>query len=133
MIQITLRMLSLVTLCLCIVPELHADAGRGRHQQLYAVPVKGKVTIDGKLDDWDLYGQIWVYVVSETAEMQSAKLAMMYDQDALYISGVVRDSSPMMNRHDPNVDPERAWDADVCQVFLNLDPSMGYPVTISKE
>ncbi len=26
---------------------------------------------------------------------------MMYDADALYLSGEVRDLSPMMNRHDP--------------------------------
>ena len=108
-----------------------ADTGLGRHKKAYAVPVPGKVAIDGKLDDWDLSGQIFMYVVSETSEMQSARCALMFDAEALYISGVVRDPSPMMNRHDPNVDPDRAWDADVCQIFLSLDPALGYPINKS--
>ena len=97
---------------------------------MYVVPAPKKVTIDGKLDDWDLSGQITMYVVSETSDMQSAKFAMMYDKDALYLSAVVRDPTPMMNRHDPQVDADRAWDADACQFRLTLDPKMGYPVNI---
>lgn len=63
--------------------------------------------------------------------MQSDRTAMMYDEKALYVSGSVRDTSPMMNRHDPKTDPERAWDADVCQIFFSLDPDDGYPVSYS--
>lgn len=107
------------------------DVGLGRHKKIYAVPVPGKVVIDGKLDDWDLSGQIFMYVVSETSEMQSAKFAIMYDEDALYLSGVVKDPSPMMNKHDPNVDPDKAWDADVCQIFMSIDPTAGYPINKS--
>ena len=116
----------LVTAC-----SVQADVGRGRHKKVYAVPAPAKVVVDGKLDDWDLSGQVWIYVVSETADMQSAKYALMYDKDAVYMSGVVRDPSPMMNRHDPNVDPDKAWDADVCQIFMSLDPALGYPVNKS--
>ncbi|HRT96436.1 MAG TPA: hypothetical protein P5532_18585, partial [Planctomycetota bacterium] len=119
------------TVCLALLATsltALADTGLGRHKKAYAVPVPGKVVIDGKLDDWDLSGQIFMYVVSETSEMQSARCALMYDAEALYISGVVRDPSPMMNRHDPNVDPDKAWDADVCQIFLSLDPALGYPI-----
>ncbi len=107
------------------------DAGLARHQKVYAVPVPGKVVIDGKLDDWDLSGQIFQYVTSENSAMQSARFALMYDKDALYISGVLRDPHPMMNRHDPNIDPDKAWDADVCQIFLPLDPALGYPLNKS--
>ncbi|HUU95292.1 MAG TPA: hypothetical protein VM487_06110, partial [Phycisphaerae bacterium] len=102
--------------------------GRGLHKKIYAVPAPGKIRIDGKLDDWDLSGQLFMYVVQETSEMQSARFAMMYDDDALYLSGIVRDPSPMMNRHDPTVDPEKAWDADVCQIYMCLDPALGYPL-----
>ena len=107
-------------------------SGRGRHKKLYAVPVPGKVTIDAKLDDWDLSGQILSYVVPETQDMQSARTAMMYDAEALYVSGMVRDTSPMMNRHDPKTDPQKAWDADVCQLFFSLDPDMGHPIAFTK-
>ena len=78
-----------------------AETGLGRHKQLYAVPAPGHVTIDGKLDDWDLSGQIEMFTISETKEVQSAKFAVMYDRENLYLCGVVRDPSPMMNRQDP--------------------------------
>ena len=110
---------------------LAADNGRGLHKKIYLVPTPGKVVIDAKLGDWDLSGQLFMYVVQETSEMQSARFAMMYDANALYVSGVVRDPSPMMNRHDPNVDPDKAWDADVCQIYLCTDPALGYPVNAS--
>jgi hypothetical protein len=123
------RVIALVS-CLLVVAAGAAlgDTGLGRHKKVYAVPVPAKVAIDGRLDDWDLSGQIFMYVVSETSEMQSARVALMYDAEALYLSGVVRDPTPMMNRHDPAVDPDRAWDADVCQIFLSLDPALGYPI-----
>lgn len=118
----------LVAANLLLATFAYADNGRGRHQKLYATPVPGKVKIDGKLEDWDLSGQILICVVDETSEMQSARFAMMYDKKALYVSAVVRDPSPLMNRHDPKVEPDRAWDADACQIYLCTDPSMGYPI-----
>ncbi len=60
--------------------------------------------------------------------MQNAKIAMMYDKDALYISGVVRDTSPMLNRHAPEVEGNFCWDADAFQLRLVIDPDLGYPV-----
>lgn len=102
-----------------------------RHSKLYVVPAPGKVLIDGKLDDWDLSGQLFIYVVPETSQMQSAKFAAMYDRGALYLSAIVKDTTPMMNRHDPFVEPDRGWDADSCQFRIVLDPSIGYPVISS--
>lgn len=52
-------------------------SGRGLHKKIYAVPAPGKVKIDGKLDDWDLSGQLLMYVMQETSEMQSALSALM--------------------------------------------------------
>ena len=94
------------------------------------MPTPGKVVVDGKLDDWDLSGQLLMYVAQETVETQCARFAVMYDQDALYLSGVVRDPTPMMNRHDPAVEGDRGWDADSCQYRMTLDPGMGYPIEI---
>ena len=111
----------------CSVPTLRADSGLGRHKKMYAVPAPGKVTIDGKLDDWDLSAQIHMYVVSETADTQGARFALMYDKDALYISGVMRDNTPMMNRHNPVANGDWGWDADVCQFRMVLDAKQGYP------
>ncbi len=105
-----------------------ADQGRGRHRQLYVVPAPGPVTIDGRLDEWDLSGQIEMFVLEATRSTQSAKFAVMHDDQALYIGGEVRDPSPMMNRHDPKVRPHRAWDADACQFRLLINPEAEYPV-----
>ncbi len=123
-----LRLLCFLLL-FALLPAL-ADTGLARHKKIYAVPAPGTVKIDGKFDDWDLSAQIYMYVVSETADMQSARFAMMYDKDALYVGAVVRDRTPMMNRHDPAVDPMWAWDGDSCQFRLTLDPAMGYPINI---
>jgi len=90
-----------IVACLVSFTPCHAETGLARHKQLYAVPSPGPVVIDGKLDDWDLSGQIDMFVVAESKETQSARFAAMYDQEALYLSGVVRDTSPMMNRQDP--------------------------------
>lgn len=109
-----------------------ADTGLARHKKVYAVPAPGKVKIDGNLGDWDLSGQVFMYVVSETSEMQSARFALMYNADALYLSAVVRDPTPLANRHDPKVDPDKGWDADSCQFRIVLDPKQGYPVNQSQ-
>jgi hypothetical protein len=111
--------------------QVVADTGLGRHKQLYVVPAPPKVVIDGQLDDWDLSGQIEMYVVSETKEMQSAKFAVMYDAEAVYLSGVVRDTTPLMNRQEPQANGSRGWDADACQFRLSLDPAQPYPLTAS--
>ena len=63
--------------------------------------------------------------------MQSARFALMYDEQALYLSAVVRDTSPMMNRHDPWVDGHKAWNADACQLRMVLDPKQGFPINQS--
>jgi len=105
-----------------------SDNGRGLHKQLYVVPAPGKVAVDGRLDEWDLSGMIEMFVVQATRATQSAKFAAMYDPEALYLGAEVNDPNPMMNMHDPSVNPERGWDADSCQFRLTTDPAVGYPI-----
>jgi len=133
--------LGIMTGVLVCAQVASAQTGRGMHKKIFAVPVPSEVEgpapqsavkIDGDLSDWDLSGQIHTYVVAETADMMSARLALMYDAEALYVSAVVRDTSPMMNRHDPKVDPEKAWDADVLQIWYSLDPDLPYPIKASQ-
>lgn len=104
------------------------DNGRGRHKQLYAVPAPGKVVIDGKLEDWDLSGQIEMFVIQATRSTMNAKFAVMYDAEALYLGANVNDPSPMMNLRDPRTDPSQGWNADSCQFRLTTDPQVGYPI-----
>jgi sugar lactone lactonase YvrE len=124
------RRVVLAAICvLGIISSVSAqDNGRGRHKQLYAVPPPSKVVIDGKLDDWDLSGQIEMFVVQATRGTMNAKFAVMYDTEAIYLGADVNDPSPMMNMHDPQAEPERGWDADSCQFRLTTDPKVGYPI-----
>lgn len=114
--------------------SLLADSGRGRHAQFYVVPTPHStgsgqaVTIDGHLDDWDLSGQIEMFVIEATRSTMSAKIAAMYDDEALYLSGEVRDPTPMMNMHAPGVNTNKAWDADSVQFRLVIDPEADFPV-----
>ena len=132
MVNLLMRNGIVVLLVLCFVAfsALTASAqdnGRGRHKQIYATPVPGQVTIDGKLDDWDLSGQIEMFVIEPTRKTMSAKFAIMYDANAYYLSGDVRDPSPMMNRNNPAANPENGWNADSCQFRMVLNPNAAYP------
>lgn len=51
------------------------QGGLARHKQISAVPRPGPVTIDGKLNDWDLSGQIEMFVIEATRQTQSARFA----------------------------------------------------------
>ena len=122
----------ILTVALAVLADgtaLAQETGWGLHKRMFAVPVPGKVTIDGKLDDWDLSGAITVYVVAATKDVQSGRIAVMYDADALYLGAEVRDPTPMMNRHAPEAEGDFAWDADSLQFRMVLDPAAGYPVT----
>jgi len=118
-----------VVFCLLVQAVLAQETGMGRHKRMFAVPVPETVTIDGKLDDWDLSGAVTMYVMAATKDVQSATFAMMYDADALYLGGEVRDPRPMLNRHAPEAEGDNAWNADSCQFRMELDPKQGYPVT----
>jgi hypothetical protein len=126
--QLAVLIVALMVAGLFAAPVQAQDNGRGRHKQLYAVPVPGKVVIDGKLDDWDLSGQIEMFVIQATRGTMNAKFAVMYDNDAIYLGADVNDPSPMMNMRDPRTDPGQGWNADSCQFRLTTDPSVGYPI-----
>ncbi len=104
----------------------------GKHPSISVVPAPGPVTINGKLDDWDLSGEILTYEFVETAEKRHARTAMMYDAQNLYIAVTFADDTPMMNMVDGKIDPSRGWDADAYQVRLINDPTLGYPINVTK-
>jgi hypothetical protein len=116
--------------CVLLAP-VRAQDGNGwcRHKQMYAVPVPGRMVIDGHLDDWDLSGAIEVYVMPETRERQSGRFAVMVDAQALYLGASVRDPTPLMNSNAPETDGDKGWDGDAVQFRLSLDPTQAYPLT----
>ncbi len=105
----------------------------GRHTSLSVVPAPGAVKIDGKLDDWDLSGEILTYENLEFAPHRFARTAMMYDKDYLYVSAYFKDSTPMHHLMDGHVDASWGWDGDALQLKMNTDPSVGYPMQVKTE
>ena len=119
----------------CLVAGLFAPCsvraqGVYHNQRLFVVPVPGPIKIDGDLADWDSSGEILTYVVEASMAYQSAKTAMMYDNEALYISYRIADPTPMLNRADPAANPDFGWDGDAFQFRLCLDPALGFPLKI---
>ena len=124
------RLRSLILLAALLLASSAWAQGTYRNQRIFCVPAPGPVTIDGDLKDWDLSGEILTFVSAATRDIQSGRTALMYDQEALYVSAQIADPSPMMNRNDPAVNPDFGWDADAFQLRLCLDPAMGYPINI---
>jgi hypothetical protein len=94
------------------------------HKEIHIVPAPGKVTIDGDLKDWDLSGAILMYLDEGSKNVYSVRGAMMYDKDALYVGGHVKDPTPMINHYSFADDPGLCWDADAVQLRFISDPKV---------
>ncbi len=60
--------MAVISILLLVVLAISVSAqvmGLRRHRRMYPVPAPGPVVIDGKLDDWDLSGQMEVYVMQD--------------------------------------------------------------------
>ncbi|XHR29820.1 MAG: FlgD immunoglobulin-like domain containing protein [Chthoniobacteraceae bacterium] len=90
---------------------------------IHAVPPpNGEVVIDGKLDDWDLSGQVFIcYDVENLTDIYSAKVAAMYDAENLYIAIQWADRTPMGNIHNPHYQADKAWAGDAVQLRIKTD------------
>jgi hypothetical protein len=111
---------------LCLAGDSQqAFAQQTNNNAPHAVPAPGKVVVDGKLDDWDLSGQIDVYANFKTRNSYSANVAAMHDKDNFYLSVVWRDPTPMHNMVDSNFDIGSGWKSDCLQLRLKTDMVIG--------
>ncbi len=102
--------------------EYAAYATQTDNHGLHAVPAPGKITIDGRLDDWDLSGQtLMCYDIETLKDVYSANVAMMYDAANLYVSLHWKASRPMSNSHDPHYQASRGWAGDCVQLRIKTD------------
>ncbi len=95
--------------------------------EMAAVPVpKGTtVKIDGDLSDWDLSAQEWVAVSPDVAERFSGNVAVMYDDDALYLAvDATTGGGPLINPNKPN---ERPWQGHSLEIRCIASPDAPYP------
>ncbi|MFZ2654036.1 MAG: hypothetical protein WAX69_03915 [Victivallales bacterium] len=106
---------------ICSMSPISTWATSTINNGIHAVPVPGKVDIDGKLDDWDLSGKILVCPDVETMrDSYSGEIALMYDTDYLYVSVHWKDPVPMGNEHDPKVN-KYGFGGDCLQLRLVTD------------
>ncbi len=95
--------------------------------QLRAVPAKTPITIDGKLDDWDLSGQIFsCYDPAIMRDTHSSFTAAAYDETGLYLSFHIKDRSPLVNHEDPANAPGKGWRNDCIQLRIWTDQDKPY-------
>ncbi|YCM42797.1 FlgD immunoglobulin-like domain containing protein [Verrucomicrobiaceae bacterium 227] len=105
---------------LALALPLHAT--QTDNKGIHAVPLPGKVTIDGSLDDWDLSGKILAcYDLENLLEVYSAEVATMYDTNHFYVALHFKDQTPLGNSHDPLYQSSKAWAGDAAQLRFKTD------------
>ncbi|NOY81841.1 MAG: hypothetical protein GXP31_12670 [Kiritimatiellaeota bacterium] len=98
-------------------------AQQTNNAELRAVPAPGKGVVDGRLDDWDLSGEILIcYDLESLLDTHSVHAAAMYDAGGLYLSFRFRDRTPMVNHVDPVQQPGSGWRSDCVQLRVWTDP-----------
>lgn len=107
--------------CLLLLAMTVALAQQSNNTILHAVPPGGKVVVDGKLNEWDLSGQIDVYANYRTRMTYSTQVAAMYDKDYLYLAVLWRDPTPMYNMVDARFDIGSGWKSDCLQLRFKTD------------
>ena len=100
-----------------------------RFDTVHIVPAPSEVTIDGDLSDWDTSGMFRSACYEPYGGNYYVEAAMMYDDRRLYIAAHVGDPSPLCNRIDPRVEPERGWRGGGVQVRISTDRSLARPLT----
>ncbi len=101
-----------------------AVQNKADNTEVRIVPAPGPVAVDGVLADWDLSGAIVMFIDEASKDAYRVRAAMMYDQDYLYIGGVWRDPTPMMNVNHFGGDVQNAWNADAIQVRFVSNPDI---------
>ena len=114
--------LSFLIVLAALARPLPAAAQQTSNGELRAVPAPGKVAIDGKLDDWDLSGEILIcYDLARLADVYSVRAAAMYDATDLYLSFRFKDKTPLVNYVDPKAEPGGGWKSDSVELRMKTD------------
>ncbi len=104
-----------------------AIVNKDDYHEVHILPAPKDVNIDGDLAEWPAAGELSLFPDESMAEKFSVKGRMLYDADNLYIGGVVRDPTPLVNRYTAASDYKNSWNADSIQVRLIVDPTIPKP------
>jgi len=98
--------------------------GDGRSMSLNSevkvLPAPGKVTIDGKTDDWDLSAGVWSYNDPTIVDDYSVWTHLMWDDKGIYFLARYHDTSPLQNAA-AGKDFQQSWRADCFQGRVIFD------------
>lgn len=121
-------------------PSEHPDAARehsgrktsrynkAQHEAIHIVPAPQGIVIDGSLADWDLSGRFISACEPPWGEFYNLQGAMMFDDEHLYIGGVVADPFPMRSTVSPAVDRELYGGGGCVALRISTDRRIGWPV-----
>lgn len=98
-----------------------ASATETENLGIRVLPAPGEVTVDGKIDDWDLSGGIFACKdIENQRDEYACWLHVMYDADNLYILARWIDGTPMNN---PGTNGwGRGWEGDSLQARFVTAP-----------
>lgn len=100
-----------------------AAATETENLDLQILPVPGKVTVDGKFDDWDLSGGIFACGdVENAADRYGIWFHAMYDKDNLYVLGRWMDTTPM--NHQGSSKGDYGFNGDCLQFRIVTAPDV---------
>jgi hypothetical protein len=106
------------------VRACRSGAAREDHRRARSKPV----VVDGDLSEWDLSGAMESCFDEALRPRFVMRLAFMYDASAFYVGAHFNDDTPLLNAHDPKVEPDRGWAGDCLQLRLCSDPAAAYPL-----
>ena len=120
-LAIALLGLTLPTAHLAAAPR--AAAQQTTNTVLRAIPATQPLVLDGRLDDWDLSGEILMcYDLETMLATHSVRAVAMYDRDGLWLSFRFKDATPMQNHVHPVHERGNGWRSDCVQLRLWADP-----------
>ena len=111
-----------VVVCLVLVSlSMPADATETENLGIRILPAPGVVRVDGRFEDWDLSGGVFVAGNVETQRGTAAGwLHAMYDQDRLYLLVRWHDDTPMNNPG--SISGDAGFAGDSLQLRLITNP-----------
>lgn len=115
--------------CMVLVAQVCAHAADSCKDGIVsAVPVKdgSPPVIDGKLGDWDLSGNVSVWIADELADRQHCLVSFMYDDDNLYVSARMALMDHALRNDCRPLD--KYWFGDNICLHYCTDRTMPYPL-----
>lgn len=126
-----LHVRTILVACLLLASSwiANANATETENLNIRILPTPGKMVIDGKTDDWDLSGGVFVCSdVENLRDKMGVWIHTLYDADNLYVLARWIDETPMSNPG--SIAGSFGWNGDSLQLRIIADPQRGDPLPI---